>query len=77
MGVLLWCCILFLPVVAQLDGGAIEDAAEGDGGHLPVGHGIAEQTDARVHGFLSVVGGGTEVFGPHRCNLVAMEIDYL
>lgn len=37
---------LLLPVVAQLDGGAVEDAAEGDGLDFPVGHGVAEEADA-------------------------------
>lgn len=68
---------LLLPVVAELDGGAVEDAAEGDWLHLPVWHGVAEQADARVHGLLGVETRGAEVFGSHGSDLVGMEIDHL
>ena len=68
---------LLLPVVAQLDGGAVEHTAEGDGLDLPVGHMVAEQADAGVHGLLGVVAGGAESFCSHLRNLVAMQIDHL
>lgn len=56
---------LLLPVVAELDGGAVEDAAEGDGLDFPVRNGVAEQADARVHGLLVVEARRTEVFCSH------------
>jgi len=68
---------LLLPVVAELDGGAVEDAAEGDGLDFPVRHGVAEQADAGVHGLLVVEAGRTEVLSSHGRNLVGMEVDHL
>ena len=68
---------LLLPVVSELDGGAVEDAAEGDGLDLPVGDGVAEQADAGVHGLLVVEGGWTEVFRADGGDLVGMEIHHL
>lgn len=68
---------LLLPVVSELDGGAVEDAAEGDGLDFPVRHGVAEQADARVHGLLAVETWRTEVSGSHGSNLVGMEVDHL
>lgn len=68
---------LLLPVVAKLDGGAVEDAAEGDRLNFPVSHGVAEQADARVHGLLGVEAGRTEVTCSHSANLVGMEVDHL
>lgn len=68
---------LLLPVVAELDGGAVEDAAEGDWLNFPVRHGVAEQADARVHGLLAVEAGRTEVFCPDGSNLVGVEVDHL
>lgn len=69
--------LLLLPVVAQLDGGAVEDAAEGDWLDLPVCHGVAKEADSGVHSLLSVVAWRAEVFRSHSCDLVVMEIDYL
>lgn len=68
---------LLLPVVAELDGGAVEDAAEGDWLDFPVRHGVAEQADARVHGLLGVEARGTEVFCSHSSDLVGVEVDHL
>lgn len=68
---------LLLPVVAELDGGAVEDAAEGDRLNFPVRHRVAEQADARVHGLLGVEARRTEVFCSHSSNLVGMEVDHL
>lgn len=68
---------LLLPVVAELDGGAVKDAAEGDWLHLPVRHRVAEQADARVHGLLGVEARRTEVLCSHGSNLVSMEVDHL
>lgn len=68
---------LLLPVVAELDGGAVEDAAEGDWLNFPIRHGVAEQADARVHGLLGVEARRTEVLCSHSCNLVGMEVDHL
>ncbi|TNN56239.1 hypothetical protein EYF80_033532 [Liparis tanakae] len=69
--------ILSLSYVAELDGGAVEDAAEGDGLDFPVRHGVAEQADAGVHGLLVVEAGRTEVLSSHGRNLVGMEVDHL
>lgn len=68
---------LLLPVVAELDGGAVEDAAEGDWLNFPVRHRVAEQADARVHGLLAVEARRTEVPCSHSGNLVGMEVDHL
>lgn len=68
---------LLLPVVAELDGGAVEDAAEGDRLDFPVRHGVAEQADARVHGLLGVEARRTEVLCSYSSNLVDMEVDHL
>lgn len=68
---------LLLPVVAELDGGAVKDAAEGDWLNLPVRHRVAEQADARVHGLLAVEAWRTEVSCPNSSNLVGMEVDHL
>lgn len=68
---------LFLPVVAELDGGAVKDAAEGDWLNFPVGHGVAEQADAGVHGLLAVETWRTEVSCSDRSDLVGMEVDHL
>jgi len=68
---------LLLPVVAELDGGAVEDAAEGDRLNFPVRHRVAEQADARVHGLLGVEARRTEVTCSHSSNLVDMEVDHL
>lgn len=69
--------LLLLPVVAELDGGALEDAAECDGLDLPVRYWVAEQADARVHGLLAVESRGAEVFRPDGRNLVDVEVDHL
>lgn len=68
---------LLLPVVAELDGGAVEDTAEGDRLDFPVRHGVAEQANARVHGLLGVVARRTEVPCSHSSNLVDMKVDHL
>lgn len=68
---------LLLPVVAQLDGGAVKDAAEGDGLDFPVRHRVAEQADARVHGLLAVETRRTEVSRSNSSNLVGVEVDHL
>lgn len=68
---------LLLPVVAELDGGAVKDATEGDRLNLPVRHGVAEQADARVHGLLGVEARWAEVLCSHSCNLVGMKVDHL
>lgn len=68
---------LLLPVVSELDGGTVEDAAEGDWLNFPVRHRVAEQADARVHGLLAVEAGRTEVPCSHSSNLVGMEVDHL
>lgn len=68
---------LFLPVVAQLNSGAVKDATEGHGLDLPVRHGVAEQTNARIHGLLGVEAGRAEVFCSHRGYLVGVKIDHL
>lgn len=68
---------LLLPVVAQLDGGAVEDATESDWLHFPVGNGVAEEADARVHGLLCIEAGGAEILRSHRGNLVDVEVDHL
>lgn len=68
---------LLLPVVAELDGGALEDAAEGDGLDLPVRYRVAEQADAGVHGLLAVEPRGAEVFRPNGGDLVDVEVDHL
>lgn len=68
---------LLLPVVAELDGGAVEDAAEGDRLHLPVRYGVAEQADAGVHGLLAVESRRTEVFRADGGDLVDVEVDHL
>lgn len=68
---------LLLPVVAELDGGAVEDATEGDRLNFPVRHRVAEQADARVHGLLVVEVRRTEVACSHSSNLVDMEVDHL
>lgn len=68
---------LLLPVVAKLDGGAVEDAAEGDWLNFPIRHRVAEQTDARIHGLLGVEARRTEVLCSHSSNLVGMEVDHL
>ena len=68
---------LLLPVVAELDGGAVEHAAEGDGLDFPVRHRVAEQADARVHRLLVVEARRTEVPCSHSGNLVGMEVDHL
>lgn len=68
---------LFLPVVAQLDGGAIEDAAEGDWLDLPVRNGVAEQADAGIHGLLHVEVRGAEILCSDSVDLVVVEIDHL
>ena len=68
---------LLLPVVAELDGGAVEDAAEGDWLNFPVGHGVAEEADAGVHGLLAVEAGRAEVACSHGGDLVGVEVDHL
>ena len=68
---------LLLPVVSELDGRAVEDAAEGDWLNFPVRHGVAEKADARVHGLLGVEARRTEVLCSHSGNLVGMEVDHL
>ena len=68
---------LLLPVVAELDGGAVEDAAEGDWLNFPVGHRVAEEADAGVHGLLAVEAGRTEVACSHGGDLVGVEVDHL
>lgn len=68
---------LLLPVVAELDGGAVEDAAEGDRLNFPVRHRVAEQANARVHGLLGVEARRTKVLCSHSSNLVGMEVDHL
>ena len=68
---------LLLPVVAELDGGAVKDAAEGDWLNFPVRHGVAEQADAGVHGLLAVEAGRTEVPCSHSRDLVGVEVDHL
>lgn len=68
---------LLLPVVAELDGGTLEDAAEGGWLDFPVRHGVAKQADARVHGLLAVDAGRTEVSGANGGNLVDVEVDHL
>lgn len=68
---------LLLPVVAELDGGTLEDTAEGDWLDLPVRHGVAEQADAGVHGLLAVNARRTEVSGADGGDLVDMEVDHL
>lgn len=44
---------------------------------LPIRHGVAEQTDAGIHGLLGVEAGRAEVFCSHRGYLVGMKIDHL
>lgn len=68
---------LLLPVVSELDGGAVEDAAEGDWLDFPVRHRVAEEADARVHGLLGVEARRAEVFCSHSSNFVGMEVDHL
>lgn len=68
---------LLLPVVAELDGGAVEDAAEGDWLNFPVGHGVAEEADAGVHSLLAVEARRTEVACSHGGDLVGVEVDHL
>lgn len=68
---------LFLSVVAQLNGRAVEDAAEGDGLDLPIRHWITEQADARVHGLLCIIARWAEVLCSHSSNLVGMKVDHL
>lgn len=68
---------LLLPVVSELNGGAVEDAAEGDGLNFPVRHRIAEQANAGVHGLFGVEVRRTEVLCSHSSNLVGVEIDHL
>lgn len=68
---------LLLPVVAELDGRTLEDAAEGGWLDFPVRHGVAEQADARVHGLLAVDAGRTEVSGADGGDLVDVEVDHL
>lgn len=69
--------VLLLPVVAELDGGTLEDTAEGDWLNFPVRHGVAEQADARVHGLLAVDAWRTEVSGADGGDLVDVEVDHL
>lgn len=69
--------ILLLPVVAELDGGTLEDTAEGDWLNFPVRHGVAEQADARVHGLLAVDAWRTEVSSADSGDLVDVEVDHL
>lgn len=69
--------VLLLPVVAKLDGGALVDAAEGDGLDLPVRYRVAEQADAGVHGLLAVDPWWTEVFRSDGGDLVDVEVDHL
>lgn len=69
--------LLLLPVVAELDGGALVDAAEGDRLDLPVRYRVAEQADAGVHGLLAVESRGAEVFRPNSGDLVDVEVDHL
>lgn len=68
---------LLLPVVAELDGGAVEDTAEGDWLNFPVGHGVAEEADAGVHSLLAVEARRTEVACSHGGDLVGVEVDHL
>lgn len=68
---------LLLPVVSQLDSGAVEDAAEGDRLNLPVRDGVAEQADAGVHGLLGVEARRAEVLRPHSGDFVGVEVDHL
>lgn len=68
---------LFLPVVAQLNSGAVKDTTEGHGLDLPVRHGVAEQTDAGIHGLLGIEAGRAKVFCSHSGYLIGMKIDHL
>lgn len=69
--------VLFLPVVAQLNSRTVEDAAEGDGLDLPIRNGVAEQTNAGIHGLLGVKAGRAEVFRSHIGYFVRVKIDDL
>lgn len=53
------------------------DTAEGNWLNFPVGHGVAEQADARVHGLLAVETWRTEVSCSDSSNLVGVEVDHL
>lgn len=68
---------LLLPVVAELDGRALEDAAESDGLDLPVRYWIAEKADAGVHSLLAIESWWAEVFRPDGGDLVDVEVDHL
>lgn len=68
---------LLLPVVAELNGRALEDAAEGDGLDLPVRYRVAEEADAGVHSLLAIESRWAEVFRPNSGDLVDVEVDHL
>lgn len=69
--------LLLLPVVAELNGRALEHAAECDGLDLPVRYWVAEQADAGVHSLLAVESWWAEVFCPDGGDLVDVEVDHL
>lgn len=68
---------LLLPVVAELNGRALVDAAECDGLDLPVRYRVAEQADAGIHSLLAIESRWAEVFRSNSCNLVDVEVDHL
>lgn len=68
---------LLLPVIAELDGRTLEDTTEGNWLDFPVGHRVAEQADARVHGLLAVDAWRTEVSSANGSDLIDVEVDHL